>query len=366
MQLHHQLSLNQKAKNSVESLTARFSRRLVTVPLATVCGVLWIGLSPIWIPLALLADLFRPSPRVVTRFGLCLVVYFIMVFFGLIGCLLFFFLRIIHIIPNQERYRQAHYALQYWWGQGLLKGTFSLLKLRLVVEGEEHLRSGPVLVFMRHVTLLDTLLPAAAFGQSRSLHLRYLLKKELLVEPCLDICGNRIPNLFVDRSGKQRDTMLQDVETLASGLGDMDGVILYPEGTRFTLGKRRRLIEKLSEAGDPKHLAQAQALQNLLPVRQGGPASCFKAAPKADVLIVGHVGLEGAANLPNFLSGRVFDTTVRVKIWRIPQSELPESVDDRGDWLVQRWEELDDWIQRVSDNDTVGQSSATDGANHSA
>ena len=31
--------------------------------------------------------------------------------------------------------------------------------------------------------------------------LRYVLKRELLLDPCLDIVGNRLPNCFVARSG---------------------------------------------------------------------------------------------------------------------------------------------------------------------
>ena len=338
---------------------------MVTLPLVTVAGLLTFLLLPLWLPLAVVADLIRPTPPVVTRIGLCLVVYFIMEFFGLVACLLLFLLRILHIIPNRAAYQKAHYILQHWWGTCLLRGTFFFMKLRLQVTGSEHFREGPALIFMRHVTLLDTLLPAASFGQGRTLQLRYLLKKELLAEPCLDICGNRIPNLFVDRSGKDRDRMLKDVESLASNLGPQDAVILYPEGTRFTLGKQQRLRAKLAESGNTEHLLSAERLQNLLPVRIGGPSACFRAAPEADVLIVGHVGFEGAASLRHFLSGRVYDTTIHVRIWRTPSSALPNGANERAQWLSERWEELDSWIQGLSSKETNSSPSAVSGSSQS-
>ena len=328
-------------------------------------GLLTLLLLPVWLPIALVADLIRPGPPVASRLGLCLVVYFFMEFFGVIGCFLLFLLRILHIIPNRKSYLRAHYILQHMWGTGLLRGSFFLLKLKLKVSGAEHFREGPALVFMRHVTLLDTLLPAASFGQRRTVQLRYLLKKELLYVPSLDICGNRIPNVFVDRSGKNREEMLKDVETLASGLGDDDALILYPEGTRFTLGKQKRLRTKLAASGNLEHLRQAERLQNLLPVRIGGPNACFKAAPNADVLIVGHVGFEGAASLRHFLSGRVYNRTIHVRIWRTPNAELPEGLEARGKWLNARWEELDAWIQGFASDPTDSTESAVSESSHS-
>ena len=350
----------------MESLVSRFGRRILTIPLVTLAGILFLLLLPLWLPVALVADFLRPGPPVVARFGLCLVVYFIMEFFGVIGCFLLFLLRILHIIPNRTSYLRAHYILQHMWGTGLLRGSFFLLKLKLKVSGAEHFREGPALVFMRHVTLLDTLLPAASFGQPRTVQLRYLLKKELLYVPSLDICGNRIPNVFVDRSGKNREEMLNDVETLASGLGEEDALILYPEGTRFTLGKQKRLRAKLAASGNTQHLRQAERLQNLHPVRIGGPNACFKAAHNADVLIVGHVGFEGAASLRHFLSGRVYNRTIHVRIWRTPNAELPEGLEARGEWLNARWEELDAWIQGFSSNDTNSRESDTSGTSQSA
>jgi hypothetical protein len=87
-------------------------------------------------------------------------------------------------------------------------------------------------------------------------------------------------------------------------------------------------------------------------VRIGGPNACFKAAPNADVLIVGHVGFEGAASLRHFLSGRVYNRTIHVRIWRTPNAELPEGLEARGKWLNARWEELDAWIQGFASDPT--------------
>jgi hypothetical protein len=58
----------------------------------------------------------------------------------------------------------------------------------------------PVIVFLRYASVADTLLPAVFLANPNGLKLRYVLKHELLLDPCLDIVGNRLPNSFVQRS----------------------------------------------------------------------------------------------------------------------------------------------------------------------
>jgi len=328
----------------MEAFHSRFKRRVITIPTVIVLGLIWILLLPLWLPLGILVDVFRSTPPVVARSGLCITHYFLMEFFGLLGCLFLWLGRLLFLVRGEQAYLNVHYTLQRLWGAGLLRGSCWLFRLDLRVEGAEHLERGPVLVFMRHVTLMDTLFPASAFGQPRGLKLRYLIKRELLLEPCLDVCGQRIPNLFVDRSGLKRDETLAKVKALATDMGAEDGVILYPEGTRFTLGKRARLIQRFREKGEEAQAEKAESLQNLLPPRYGGPLACFEGAPDADVVIVGHVGFEGAANVRHFLSGRVYNNPVIIKMWRYSRSEVPEDEAGRKAWLEARWFELDQWV----------------------
>jgi 1-acyl-sn-glycerol-3-phosphate acyltransferase len=85
---------------------------------------------------------------------------------------------------------------------------------------------------MRHASILDTLLPSVYVRGLTQWRVRYILKQELLLDPCLDIVGNALPNYFVDRTG-HRQREFEGIRALVKDLGD-DGVLVYPEGTRFS------------------------------------------------------------------------------------------------------------------------------------
>ena len=69
----------------------------------------------------------------------------------------------------------------------------------LQVRGDERVTPGPIVLFMNHASVIDTLLPVELVCRRHGMRLRYVLKKELLVDPCLDIVGLRVPNHFLDR-----------------------------------------------------------------------------------------------------------------------------------------------------------------------
>ncbi len=59
--------------------------------------------------------------------------------------------------------------------------------------------AGDAIVLSRHASLGDSLLSGWALATELRLQPRYVLKKELLFDPCLDIVGLRVPNHFLDR-----------------------------------------------------------------------------------------------------------------------------------------------------------------------
>ncbi|MDC0708578.1 hypothetical protein POL68_08865 [Stigmatella sp. ncwal1] len=46
--------------------------------------------------------------------------------------------------------------------------------------------------------------------------LKYVLKRELLWDPCLDVVGRRLPNVFVERSGDRGKAEIEAVATLVA------------------------------------------------------------------------------------------------------------------------------------------------------
>ncbi|MHC4830765.1 MAG: 1-acyl-sn-glycerol-3-phosphate acyltransferase, partial [Planctomycetota bacterium] len=193
----------------------------------------------------------------------------------------------------------------------------------------------------RHTSLIDTLLPVVLLDGWR---LRYVLKRELLWDPCLDVVGHRLPNAFVARGGADTSREIRKLEQLALRLGDGEGAVIFPEGTRFTPAKRGRIIGSLRKGGDPLAVSQARKLLRLLPPRWAGSHALLSAAPQADVLVLGHTGLEQAQTLASLLRGDLIGQEVRVRLRRFPADSVPRDAQAFETWLNETWEELDRWL----------------------
>ena len=236
----------------------------------------------------------------------------------------------------------ATYGIQRWWTWTLFRTIRRLFGLRFEVEGDEVLTPGPILVFMRHASIIDNLLPGVLIARRHGFKLRYVLKRELLSDPALDIAGSRLPNYFVDRRAGG-DAEVAAVGELGMNLAPDEGVLIYPEGTRFTPERRRRALARLE--GQPELLERARALHSVLPPRPRGPLALLDADPPADVVIAAHSGLDGFSHLSNILEGGLVGGTVRVRFQRFPISDIPAGEADRVAWLYDRWSEVDDWIR---------------------
>lgn len=179
-------------------------------------------------------------------------------------------------------------------------------------------------------------------GLPHRLRPRYVLKRELSWDPCLDVVGHRVPNAFVDRHAGD-PAEVDKVRALAGNLGDRDMVVIYPEGTRFSHARRERLIQRLQDRGSERAELAAE-LQHCLPPRPGGSLALFEAAPEATVWVLGHTGFEGSRRLGDLARGALTGAHIRVRWWATPVRALPTSSAGRRRWLDQRWRELDRWV----------------------
>ncbi len=259
----------------------------------------------------------------------------------------FFFVETVGIVrlaatwlPRRRRVAAA-YRIQRWFARTLLDAVLAIFSMRLEVEGEEHITPGPVMVFVRHASIVDNLLPPVILSDRNGLRMRWVLKRELLSDPALDIGGNRLPNHFVDRSGTDSQTEVAAIADLGSDLADDEGVVIYPEGTRFTPERRARVVERLRRR-DPESHRRAQALRHVLPPRLGGPLMLLEHG--TDVLFMAHHGLEGFSHLADIWRGGMVGATIRVRVWREAASSVPATADERSEWLWAQWAALDDWI----------------------
>ena len=241
-------------------------------------------------------------------------------------------------------------ALQSWWANVLYRGAERIFAFHTIVEGDDAVVPGPILVFIRHVSQADTLLPVVYITRRHGIALRFVLKRELLWDPCLDIVGRRLPNVFVRRGSGQSAREIAELQRLMDDLGPREGVLIYPEGTRFTPAKLARVLAKLAEHPDRAIVARASRLVNVLPPHSGGPLGLLERNHGVDVVFCAHTGLEGAGSPTDLLAGGLVGSTVRVRFWRVPYADIPATSAARIDWLYDQWQRIDDWIGEVPDD----------------
>ncbi len=323
--------------------TRHVRRRVVSVGSMVVAAPVLVGLLPVLVPLLLVIDLVTAPRRLPSLRALGFAIAYVFTeLFGIVASG-WLWLRFAGR-RGGEAWIEAHIRLQARWMSSLFRSAQVLLGLRVSLDGEDALSRPPMLVFGRHVSLVDSMVSAVLLGAQRGYELRYVLKRELRSDPCLDIVGHRLRNHFVDRSGGDA-AEIAAVGQLGEDLRDDTAVVLFPEGTRFSPAKRDRSLERLRERDDTGDLLpMAEGLRHLLPPRPGGALALLDSAPDTDVVIFGHVGFEGLDTFPGLWRGVPFDLPVDVVARRYARSEIPVEAKDRARWLFERWAELDDWI----------------------
>ena len=251
------------------------------------------------------------------------------------------------------RRRELVYDLRIHWARSHLGGIRVLFGLTFDIEGIEQAGPGPQIILIRHASIIDNALPDAVIGRAHGLGLRFVLKRELEMLPTIDIGGRWVPTSFVRRGSSDAATEIEKLRVLARDLGPGEGVLIYPEGTRATPEKIARAQAIIAERR-PEIAPLANRLEHLLPPRLGGPLALLDESEGADVVVCGHVGLDGFEYISDIWNGGLVGTTVRIRFWRHAAADVPVGEDARTAWLYERWQELDDWIGQVRSGSPSG------------
>ncbi len=331
-----------------ESLAARWGRRAITVPGYTALTALALLGLPVLLPTALAVDLARRRPLPTTRILAFLTFYLLCETLGLIAAFGAWLASGIWAGADPRRFRAWNHRLQHAWAGALFLGVRRIYGLAFQQKGAESVGRGPLLVFARHASVGDTILPAVLLSARQGLRLRYVIKRELLWDPCLDVVGQRLPHLFVRRDSGDRQREIEALRQVSQDLAPDEGILIYPEGTRFSPAKRARVLTRLERSGDAALLARAQKLRHVLPPRLGGPLALLEACPEADVLFLAHAGFEGTASFGELWHGALVGRRIEVMLWRVPATEIPRDRPGRIDWLYGQWERIDAWLDAVA------------------
>lgn len=333
-----------------ETRSTILERRLVTISRSVLLFVVLTITFPIALGLAVLVDLGRwivtRRPWMAVRLLLFGWIYLAAELVGLawlsLGYLVSGFGR------SQSIMLRMTWPVQTWWASTLFSSVQRLLQMTLVVEGADLAAPGPLIAMFRHASIVDNLLPAVLFGRDADMKLRWILKRELLAVPALDVAGTRLPNYFVDRNSSDPRGELRKIRRLGTDLGHNEGVLIYPEGTRFTEQRRVRALEQLEDR-DPELYEHAAGLEHVMPPRIGGPITLLDLG--YDVVLCAHEGLDGFARISDVWSGDLVGSTVHVKLWRFPASSIPPTRKERVTWMFDQWKRIDQWIDTTKQAD---------------
>jgi 1-acyl-sn-glycerol-3-phosphate acyltransferase len=324
-------------------------RRIIGVAFILPIAVLNLALLPVTLVLSLLADAVRRRGLATTRVALQICFFIEVEAFGVLMAGAAWVASGFGLA--RQRYETWNYWFQQWWGWIQFSSARRLFRLTVTTEGEEALTRAPAIFFIRHTSVADTLMPAALISHPHGIRLRYVLKRELLWDPCMSVVGPRIPNCFVKRG---RGGESARVALLAKGMGERDGVLIYPEGMVLTPAKARKLAER---NGGRAPRPSDEGFIAVHPPRRGGPLAILENAPGIDVVFVAHVGFEVAPGVRQILRGDLIGAHFHMAFWRVDGQTIPNDADGRSAWLTERWREMDRWVvehQRTPETRTRG------------
>ena len=319
---------------------ARLKRRAVTIPSLGAVAVVATLAAPLWAPLVVVVDVVRGRFRLpllrLGAFGVC-----------------WSWIEIAGVtraawawLTGRAGDAAYHYDLMGWWAGLLMSALDATTGIRPRLEHGEALAGGNAIVVARHASLADSLLSAWAIRCESNVRPRYVLKKELLNDPCLDIVGLRIPNYFLDRQAADSDAELDALRRLAAGVGAGTVGVIFAEGTRANDAKRLRAIEKIAER-DPERAERMRGLRRLLPPRPAGTRAMVEGAPDADVVLAWHTGFDGLDSFSGIIDKLANPLPpVRFVPRRVARGDVPAG-DEFDIWLDEQWLLLDREVDRA-------------------
>ncbi len=231
-----------------------------------------------------------------------------------------------------------------WWSGRHLTSLRRFAGIRWFVENPAEVVDANAIVLARHASHADALLPLLLFGNVGGHHLRYTLKDDLQWSPAMDIVGNLLPHVFVDRSPGPESPLWDRIRHLATGVDDDTVTVIFPEGTFYTPQQLDRAATRIAQTR-PDLEAAARSLRHLLPPRPAGTHALLEGAPDADLVLVSHEGMETFGDLASIRANLPLADPVRVRLWRIDRAAVPADEDAFVTWLLDRWIDMDQWIE---------------------
>ncbi|QKJ18009.1 1-acyl-sn-glycerol-3-phosphate acyltransferase [Microbacterium hominis] len=339
-------------------------RRLVLAPTVIVAGLLLLTTAPLWLLIALALTSLVPG-----RFRLPRVLWLVTVYLlwdSLLLALLFalwvgsgFGWRL-----RSPAFTAAHYRVGAWALRVLFWVFGAVLRLEIVATGSDDedpdaagrafdalLAAGvPVVVGSRHGGPGDSFILIHTLLNRAGREPRIVLKDTLQWDPAIDVLLNRIPTRFITPTGfagKARGggaRVEHEIAALAAGLDADDALVIFPEGGQVSARRRESRVARLRASGRDDLAVRAEGLRHVMPPQPGGVHAALGAASTADMVFIGHTGLDQLLTLGDIWRELPMDKRITMRAWRVPAAEIPRDRDAQAEWLFAWFERIDAWI----------------------
>jgi 1-acyl-sn-glycerol-3-phosphate acyltransferase len=329
-------------------------RRLLS-PLVFVLLVLAVALLPVLVLVAAVASRWLPGSWRGLRLLWLALVYLLCECVGLVVAVTLWVASGFGRRLRTERFQQRHYAVIDRLLDIVVRSATRLFRLRLVTDAVSWSplddgvpgSTNAMVVLSRHAGPGDSmLLVNTLMNRDHLRRPRIVLKDTLQLDPLFDIYLNRLPNRFINPTPGRGEDPAAAIAGLATGMGEEDALLIFPEGGNFTPRRRRRGIDRLRHAGHEDRARRAEALRHLLPPKPGGVTAALAAAPHADVVFVAHTGLEHLDSLRDVWRALPEEKTLRLRWSFVPAADVPRDPDRLPTWLYDWWADIDEWIGR--------------------
>jgi 1-acyl-sn-glycerol-3-phosphate acyltransferase len=311
--------------------------------------VLVVVTVPLWLVVAAAASPLVPGRLRPLRLVWLLVLHLLVETLMIVAMLVLWLLSGFGWAIRRPWFERAHYGLMRCYLVVMFRAARRVLRLQITVEGDppRPTEPGGILVLSRHAGPGDSFILVYALLHWYGREPRVVLKDTMSLDPAIGLLLHRLPSGFISPNpgSKAASTAIEaQITELASGLDDDDAFVIFPEGGNFTQARRDRAIASLHRVGLHAMARRAERMTNVLAPRPGGVLAALDAAPEADVVLVGHTGLDHMLTVTDVWRELQMDKEIIMRWWRVPRSEVPEGRDERIDWLFTWWEQIDGWI----------------------
>ncbi len=323
-----------------EPRTIRWSRRAKTVPAMLGATAVGLGLAPLIVAAAAVADLLVGRPRLPrVRVYLFVLQYMVNDSAEILLAPLLWVQAGLGTRLNTKVSIARHQRLQSWSIRLLEQRADRLLGLRVDVSevDQSALEPGPAIVISRHASLFDASLPGLLY-QKLGYNVQGIIMAELLADPGFDILYGRLGSVFIPRD--DGETARAAVSAMTANADGQTVYVIFPEGRLFHPKVRDRLLARLSEK-DPERGERLSELSNVLPPRPGGLLTLLAELPEADVVLVDHRGLDRVGRLADLTKIVPVGEPIEISVRRLRRSEIPTDPAEQIEWLDELWLELD-------------------------